>query len=255
MVPRTILAIDEAQMILPATGGGHVARAAVESYVLEGRNFGLSMWLATQRPRGAISERAVSQLDTLIVHRLSTGDDVAAVIQLMQSKEPNPIKVNDRLADLTELIRSLDVGMALISADKSNTGRGLPLSRCAPELSLMGAVRSSSYTSRHSTMIPVPVLQLQSRLPTTPRFSKIAILDSERRSGRQRGSAATDRVSVPSLRGYQKHAATKGVAWSARPPPKTYGGTPFEGEHIRSRRTPAAARDSLVAAGILVSAT
>jgi hypothetical protein len=122
MVPRTILAIDEAQMILPATGGGH-ARAAVESYVLEGRNFGLSMWLATQRPRGAISERAVSQLDTLIVHRLSTGDDVAAVIQLMQSKEPNPIKVNDRLADLTELIRSLDVGMALISADKSNTGR------------------------------------------------------------------------------------------------------------------------------------
>jgi DNA helicase HerA-like ATPase len=122
VVPRTILAIDEAQMILPATGGGH-ARSAVESYVLEGRNFGLSMWLATQRPRGAISERAISQLDTLIVHRLSTGEDVAAITQLMQSKEPNPIKVNDRLADLIELIRSLDVGMALISADKCNTGR------------------------------------------------------------------------------------------------------------------------------------
>jgi uncharacterized protein len=121
-VPRTILAIDEAQMLLPTTGGGH-ARAAVESYVLEGRNFGLSIWLATQRPRGAISERAVSQLDTLIVHRLSNGEDLAAVSQLMQSREPYSIKVNDRPADLQELIRSLDVGMALISADKSTAGR------------------------------------------------------------------------------------------------------------------------------------
>ncbi len=122
MVPRTILAIDEAQMILPASGGGQ-ARSAVESYVLEGRNFGLSMWLATQRPRGAISERAVSQLDTLIVHRLSTGEDLAAVGQLMQSREPSAIKVNDRPAELSELIRSLDVGMAVISADKSTAGR------------------------------------------------------------------------------------------------------------------------------------
>jgi DNA helicase HerA-like ATPase len=121
-VPRTILAIDEAQMILPVTGGGH-ARSAVESYVLEGRNFGLSMWLATQRPRGAISERAVSQVDTLIVHRLSTGEDLSAVMQLMQSKEPEPIRVNDRITNLAELIRSLDVGMALISADKCNVGR------------------------------------------------------------------------------------------------------------------------------------
>jgi DNA helicase HerA-like ATPase len=122
MVPRTILAIDEAQMLLPAAGGGP-ARAAVESYVLEGRNFGLSMWLATQRPKGAISDRAVSQLDTLIVHRLSTGEDLAAVSQLLQSKEPTSIKVNDRPADLQELIRSLDVGMALISADQSSAGR------------------------------------------------------------------------------------------------------------------------------------
>src|SRR5665213_1595778 len=38
-MPRTILAIDEAQMILPAAGGGP-ARAAIESYILEGRNFG-----------------------------------------------------------------------------------------------------------------------------------------------------------------------------------------------------------------------
>ena len=50
VMPRTILAIDEAQMILPASGGGP-ARAAIKSYILEGRNFGLSVWLATQIPR------------------------------------------------------------------------------------------------------------------------------------------------------------------------------------------------------------
>src|SRR5262249_10570471 len=74
VMPRTILAIDEAQMILPSSGGGP-ARAAVESYILEGRNFGLSIWMATQIPRGAISQKAIKQLDTLIVHRLSNADD------------------------------------------------------------------------------------------------------------------------------------------------------------------------------------
>ena len=36
---------------------------------------------------------------------------------------PETIKVNDRVADLQELIRSLDVGMALVSCDTTNVGR------------------------------------------------------------------------------------------------------------------------------------
>ena len=120
-LPRTILAIDEAQMILPASGGGH-ARAAIESFILEGRNFGLSIWMATQRPRGAISERAVSQLDTLIVHRLSTADDLAAVGQLQQSRIPE-FKLNDHPVEASELIRALENGMAMISSASGNIGR------------------------------------------------------------------------------------------------------------------------------------
>jgi len=115
-MPRTILAIDEAQMILPASGGGP-ARAAIESYILEGRNFGLSIWLATQIPRGAISPKAIKQLDSLIVHRLSNADDVNAVQDLVQSGLPQKIKVNDREVDLAELIRSLEVGTAFVSSD------------------------------------------------------------------------------------------------------------------------------------------
>jgi DNA helicase HerA-like ATPase len=77
-MPRVILAIDEAQMILPSSGGGP-ARQAIDSYILEGRNFGLSVWLATQRPKGAISSKAMSQLDTLIIHRLSSVDDLQTI--------------------------------------------------------------------------------------------------------------------------------------------------------------------------------
>jgi hypothetical protein len=121
-MPRTILAIDEAQMILPVTGGGH-ARAAIESYVLEGRNFGLSIWLATQRPKGAISERAKSQLDTLIVHKLSTTEDIDAIAGLLQSSEPSSIKVNDRRVEVSDLIRSLNTGMALISSADADASR------------------------------------------------------------------------------------------------------------------------------------
>jgi hypothetical protein len=116
VMPRTILAIDEAQMILPASGGGP-ARAAIESYILEGRNFGLSIWLATQIPRGAISPKAIKQLDSLIIHRLSNADDINAVQDLVQSGLPQKIKVNDREVDLPELIRSLEVGTAFVSSD------------------------------------------------------------------------------------------------------------------------------------------
>jgi hypothetical protein len=121
-MPRTILAIDEAQMILPASGGGH-ARSAIESYVLEGRNFGLSIWMATQRPKGAISGDAKSQLDTLIVHKLSTADDVSAVTGLLQSSTPSSIKFNGRRVDVEELIRNLEVGAALVSSGHDNANR------------------------------------------------------------------------------------------------------------------------------------
>ena len=121
-LPRTILAIDEAQMLLPASGGGH-ARGAVESYILEGRNFGLSIWLATQRPKGAISERAKSQLDTLIIHRLSTSEDLSAISALLQSAQPSSIKVNDRRVELEDLIRHLEVGTALISTGTNGADR------------------------------------------------------------------------------------------------------------------------------------
>ncbi|MFC2171392.1 ATP-binding protein [Acidobacteriota bacterium] len=121
-VPRTVLAIDEAQILMPSRSDS-MARQALESYVLEGRNYGLSLWLATQRPKGAISERAVSQIDTFIVHRLSIAEDIKAVCGLLQSAQPEKIRLAGRELDLAGLIRSLDIGQAIFSSASGNASR------------------------------------------------------------------------------------------------------------------------------------
>lgn len=121
-VPRTILAIDEAQILMPARGNS-TARQALDSFVLEGRNYGLSLWLATQRPKGAISDAAASQIDTFIVHRLSVAEDISAVCGLLQNARPDRIRLNNREIELSELIRSLDVGQAIFSSATSDANR------------------------------------------------------------------------------------------------------------------------------------
>src|SRR5690606_11667485 len=47
-IPRSILALDEAQELLGDEGAE--AREALEDFCLLGRNYGLSLLLATQRP-------------------------------------------------------------------------------------------------------------------------------------------------------------------------------------------------------------
>jgi hypothetical protein len=121
-VPRTILAVDEAQILMPAKGRNS-ARQALDSFVLEGRNYGLSLWLATQRPKGAISEAAASQVDTFIVHRLSVAEDINAVCGLLQNAEPDRIRLGGRELSLGDLIRALDTGQAIFSSSSSNAPR------------------------------------------------------------------------------------------------------------------------------------
>jgi hypothetical protein len=121
-VPRTVLAIDEAQILIPARANS-TARKAIESFVLEGRNYGLSLWLATQRPKGAISDAAASQIDTFIIHRLSVSDDISAVCGLLQNAEPNVMRFGGRELTLPDLIRSLDVGQAIFSSATSDASR------------------------------------------------------------------------------------------------------------------------------------
>jgi uncharacterized protein len=121
-VPRTILAIDEAQILMPSRESS-ATRRELDAFVLEGRNYGLSLWMATQRPKGAISPAAVSQIDTFIVHRLSVREDIDAMCGLLQNALPEKIRLNGRSLDLSGLIRSLEVGQAVFSSAQSNCNR------------------------------------------------------------------------------------------------------------------------------------
>jgi hypothetical protein len=115
LIPRTVLAIDEAQELVGEEG--HEARQALEDFCLLGRNYGLSMVLATQRPSiGAISAKVRAQVDTTIVHRLMTQEDIDTTWRDMQSVWPTTVKLRDRDLDYGSLIRSLDVGQAVVSS-------------------------------------------------------------------------------------------------------------------------------------------
>lgn len=112
-IPPTWIALDEAQNILPSerktTAGEMLIR-----YVREGRNYGLSFMVATQQPT-AIDERLLAQVDTLVAHKLTVQGDIDYVRKNLKSNLPQDVVHAGRTLDFGELMRSLDVGQALIS--------------------------------------------------------------------------------------------------------------------------------------------
>jgi uncharacterized protein len=73
--------VDEAHNFLGRNLGGEESPLKLDSFELiakEGRKYGLNLCLATQRPRD-ITEGVLSQMGTLIVHRLTNDGDRAAV--------------------------------------------------------------------------------------------------------------------------------------------------------------------------------
>lgn len=128
LIPRTVLAIDEAQELVGDEG--QEARQALEDFCLLGRNYGLSMVLATQRPSvGAISSKVRAQVDTTIVHSLMTQQDIDTTWRDMQSAWPDSVKLRDRELEYPSLIRSLAVGQAVVSSSHIRLEREGTLAR------------------------------------------------------------------------------------------------------------------------------
>lgn len=122
-IPKTVLAVDEAQELLGDEGGE--ARQALEDFCLLGRNYGLSLILATQRPTtGAISAKVRSQVDTCFVHRLLTQDDIDLTYKNLLSPYPREIRVGDRSLQYADLVRSLEVGQAVVTSSSMSNGSG-----------------------------------------------------------------------------------------------------------------------------------
>ena len=83
-------------------------------FVREGRNYDLSFLVATQQPT-ALDSRLLGQVDTLIVHKLTVQSDINYVRRNLKSNLPQEVRHANRVLVLDELLRSLDVGQALVS--------------------------------------------------------------------------------------------------------------------------------------------
>lgn len=112
-VPPTWVALDEAQNVLPSERRTAAGEMLVR-FVREGRNYGLSFMVATQQPT-ALDNRLLAQVDTLITHKLTVQGDIDYVRRNLKSSLPQEVRYANRVLALDNLLRSLDVGQALVS--------------------------------------------------------------------------------------------------------------------------------------------
>jgi hypothetical protein len=90
----TVVLVDEAHNFLGRCIGTDDYASKLDAFELiarEGRKYGMSICLATQRPRD-ITESVLSQMGTLIVHRLTNDQDREIVTRACGEIRPNPWK-------------------------------------------------------------------------------------------------------------------------------------------------------------------
>jgi len=112
-IPPSWVVIDEAQNALPSERRTTATDMLIK-FVREGRNYGLSFMVATQQPT-ALDQRILSQVDTLIAHRLTVQTDIDYVRRNLKSNLPEEVVYANSKLSFDELMRSLDVGQALVS--------------------------------------------------------------------------------------------------------------------------------------------
>jgi DNA helicase HerA-like ATPase len=122
-VPRSWILLDEAQVLAGQTEGS-VAREMLVKYAKEGRNYGLSLAIATQQP-SALDKRLTSQVETLVTHQLTSPDDAAVAVRAMRSPVPESVTIDGSQASLDALIRRVGQGEAVFSS-----GSAPSLPRC-----------------------------------------------------------------------------------------------------------------------------
>ena len=112
-IPPTWIVVDEAQNFLPSERKTKATDVLIK-LVREGRNFGLSFALTTQQP-SAIDQRILAQVDTIIAHRLTVQSDIEYIRRNLKSATPEQIKYGGTMLSLDTLLRSLDIGQAIVS--------------------------------------------------------------------------------------------------------------------------------------------
>lgn len=113
-LPRTWVLMDEAH-VLAGANERTVAAEALIKFAKEGRNYGLSLAVATQQP-SALDQRLLSQVETLICHQLTSPQDSATAAKAMRSPVPETVEVDESKTDIDGLLRRLGQGEALFSS-------------------------------------------------------------------------------------------------------------------------------------------
>jgi len=135
-VPRTWVLMDEAHVLAGAEEPS-VAKEALVKYAKEGRNYGLSLALATQQP-SALDPRLMSQVETAIVHQLTDPRDANVAKNAMRSPLPSSVTVDGEQADVAVLLRRLAQGVATFSCGNAPSLQRLCVSSIRPRISAHG---------------------------------------------------------------------------------------------------------------------
>ena len=135
-IPRAWVLMDEAH-VLAGTSEGSVARDALIKYAKEGRNFGLSLAVATQQP-SALDTRLMSQVETMICHQLTTPKDANVATENMKSPAPEEIKVDGEQADVRGMLQRLGQGEAVFSCGNAPSLSRLCVLTVRPRVSAHG---------------------------------------------------------------------------------------------------------------------
>ena len=112
-IPRTWILMDEAH-VLAGNSEGSVAKDALIKYAKEGRNYGLSLAVATQQP-SALDSRLMSQVETMITHQLTAPKDADLACNNIRSPLADRIMVNGVESTENQLLRQLEQGVAVFS--------------------------------------------------------------------------------------------------------------------------------------------
>jgi uncharacterized protein len=135
-IPRTWVLLDEAH-VLAGSGESSAASAALIKYAKEGRNYGLSMAVATQQP-SALDSRLTSQAETMIVHQLTSPSDAAIATQNVRSPLPSEIRVDGEKNVVETLLRRLAPGEVAFSCGNAPNLSRVCIGGIRPRISAHG---------------------------------------------------------------------------------------------------------------------
>lgn len=112
-IPLVWLAVDEAQVFLPCQKKTLSKEVIIEEWMRQGRQPGLSLLLATQRP-SAVEPEVLAHCDLFLCHRLTAQEDVDALSRI------RPLYMHGDILESLKKIGS-EKGVALLVDDTSES--------------------------------------------------------------------------------------------------------------------------------------